>query len=56
MKEAYRLQKNELQAKVEQSNKAVDVFFVYVGKELPAYDLVSEKMNTALVRLIQIIK
>lgn len=56
LKEAYRLQKHQLQTTLEENNKALDVFFIYVGKELSAYDLICEKMNTALQRLIQILK
>ncbi len=54
MREAYRLQKNNLQQELTQNNKRLSVFFLYVGKELPAYDLVFEKIGTAIKRLIKL--
>lgn len=54
MREAYRLQKNSLQDGLQQNNKTMSVFFLYVGKELPAYKLITEKMNIALKRLLKL--
>lgn len=54
-REAYRLQKNELQTIVEQSGKKLAVFIVYVGKELPDYNIVSEKIAVILTRLTSIV-
>lgn len=54
MREAYRLQKNSLQDGLQQNNKSMSVFFLYVGKELPAYELIAEKMNIALKRLLKL--
>ena len=51
MREAYRLQKNPLREHLEASRKAVAVFFIYTGNELPQYDFVFEKINSALQRL-----
>ncbi|MBN8878552.1 MAG: ribonuclease P protein component [Sphingobacteriales bacterium] len=36
-REAWRLQKRELLQALEEQNKQLDVFFIYTGKELPAY-------------------
>lgn len=36
-REAWRLQKQELLQVLEEQNKQLDVFFIYTGKELPAY-------------------
>jgi ribonuclease P protein component len=36
-REAWRLQKRELLQVLEEQNKQLDVFFIYTGKELPAY-------------------
>lgn len=36
-REAWRLQKQELLQALEEQNKQLDVFFIYTGKELPAY-------------------
>jgi ribonuclease P protein component len=54
-REAYRLQKLPLQEKVKQLNKAVNVFFVYTGKELPDFILAKEKVAVALKKLELII-
>jgi ribonuclease P protein component len=53
MREAYRLQKNELQSLLTQ--KQLAVFIIYVGNELPDYDFIFEKTNHVLTRLIKII-
>lgn len=55
MREAYRLQKNELQNQLSKTNKHLSVFFIYVGNELPDYDLIFEKTGNALKRLIKIV-
>ena len=52
LREAYRLQKNELQLVLEQKDFQLALFLVYIGKELPDYALVSEKINVILKRLI----
>lgn len=54
-KEAYRLQKLSLQEKVKQLNKAVTIFFVYTGKELPDFILAKEKVAVVLKKLELII-
>ena len=53
MREAYRLQKNQLLEYLENNDKKLSVFFLYVGKELPAYDIIYEKMGSAITRLIK---
>ncbi len=55
MKEAYRLQKNELQLKMKAGDKNLAVFFIYTGNELPEYKLIDEKMAAALKRLKKIV-
>jgi ribonuclease P protein component len=60
MREAYRLQKNELQDQLQQQptgscgQKQLAVFIIYVGNELPDYHLIFEKMDNVLKRLIKI--
>jgi ribonuclease P protein component len=54
MREAYRLQKTELQNQLQQSNAGLSVFILYVNKELPEYTLVVTKMNAVLKRLQKI--
>jgi ribonuclease P protein component len=54
MREAYRLQKNELQDRLKQQQKYLAVFFIYVGNEIPDYPLIFEKTGNVLKRLIKI--
>ena len=54
MREAYRLQKNELQSLLTHQQKQLAVFIIYVGNELPEYDLVFDKITNVLTRLIKI--
>ncbi len=54
VREAYRLQKNELKVKLMEKNLRLNVFFIYTGKELPLYNLVFEKLGTALQKFIKI--
>jgi ribonuclease P protein component len=51
LRECYRLNKLSLHAVVEQKQKSVAVFFLYIGKEMPEYLLLNEKMQTALTKL-----
>ena len=54
MREAYRLQKNELDVQLSLNKKAINVFFIYTGKEVPTYDLIFEKMGNVLKRIIKL--
>ena len=54
MREAYRLQKNELRLMPELNKYSLTIFFIYVGRELPEYELVFEKMGDVLNRLTRI--
>ena len=54
MREAYRLQKNELFDKVKENKKQLAVFFIYVGNELPDYHLIFEKTGNVLKRLLKL--
>jgi ribonuclease P protein component len=53
-KEAYRLQKNILQDKLKEQNRKLNVFFIYTGKELPAYVDVYNSISKALEKLLDI--
>jgi len=55
MKEAYRLQKYALQKSLEHSNKQLAIFIIYVGKEIPDYTLVVEKIAAVIERLQKIV-
>ena len=54
MREAYRLQKNEIQSQLTQQQKQLAVFIIYVGNELHEYNLIFEKTLHVLNRLVKI--
>lgn len=51
MREAYRLQKPMLLEAVKLSEPKLAAFFLFVGKELPEYEVVKKKMASVLERL-----
>lgn len=51
IREAWRLQKNELQEKIKITGKQLNVFFIYTGKELPDFATVKDKVDVALKKL-----
>ncbi len=51
LREAYRLQKIPLQNLVVEHGKSLALFFIYIGKEMPVYKEVHEKMGLLLQRL-----
>lgn len=53
-KEAYRLQKNAIQDKLKEQNRRLNVFFIYTGKELPAYTEIYNSITKALAKLLDI--
>ena len=55
-KEAWRLQKNELNEKLKIVNKQLNVFFIYTDKELPEYKSLFEKVKTSIEKLIKIVE
>jgi len=55
MREAYRLQKNDLQQLSVLHHYNLALFFIYVGKELPEYKQVVEKIDIVLKRMIKLI-
>ncbi len=54
MREAYRLQKNDLSFQLKENNKALHLFLIYTGKDVPAFELVFEKTGTVLKRLVKL--
>lgn len=54
MRESYRLQKNNLQTALEENQKNIAVFFIYLGNKLPEYEEVFEKIGGALLRVQKI--
>ena len=56
MREAWRLQKNELKRELAQQNKRMNVFLIYTGKELPVYSEVSLATQKIVDKLLGISK
>jgi ribonuclease P protein component len=56
MREAWRLQKKNLQEKIKANNIQLNVFFIYTGRELPEYDEIYKKMSVALNKLDKLIE
>ena len=51
MREAYRLQKSPLTINLKKGERFMAVFFIYTGKDLPAYDELAVTMLSALQKL-----
>lgn len=54
-REAWRLQKQDLQSRLKEQNKQLHVFFIYTGKELPTYDEAYKKIGLILKKIDKII-
>jgi ribonuclease P protein component len=54
-REVYRLQKNQLQEATMQKKLQLNILFIYTGKELPAFNIVREKVNVILNKLTKIV-
>ena len=50
-REAWRLQKNEIDKKVKEAQRQLNVFFIYTGKELSDFTTVKDKVAIALKKL-----
>ncbi|MDQ6902387.1 MAG: ribonuclease P protein component [Bacteroidota bacterium] len=55
MREAYRLQKNPLQDELEENQLHLALFIIYTGNQLPEFDVVFEKFEEILSRLLKMI-
>ena len=53
IRESYRLQKNEITNHNILKTVGLHMFFIYTGKEVPAYNLIFEKIGAALKKLIK---
>ena len=53
LREAYRLNKEEVMSTVSAQQKQLALFFLYTGKELPESELLNDKMRKALKRLAE---
>lgn len=54
-REAWRLQKNELQQVLPEKNKGLDVFLIYTAKELPDYSLIEAKISIVLKKFLKLV-
>lgn len=54
VREAWRLQKNELQLAVAGKNKGLDIFLIYTAKELPDCSLIEDKISIVLKKLLKL--
>ena len=50
-REAWRLQKIEIRDKVKETQRQLNVFFIYTGKELPDFTMVKDKVAVVLKKL-----
>ncbi len=55
LREAYRLQKNDLEKTVIEKNSQLSLFLIYTGKELPTYAQIFDACNVILQRLNKIV-
>ena len=55
LREGYRLQKSTLHQTLEQNKQQLALFIIYLGKELPEFQLVSDKTKLVLNKLIGIV-
>lgn len=51
VREAWRLQKNELKQQLSEQRRLLHVFFIYTGKALPAFADVSEQVKMLIEKL-----
>jgi ribonuclease P protein component len=56
LREAYRLQKHELTSLVDAKGLQVSVFFIYLDKTLPTFEMLDDKMRYCLKRLRKILE
>jgi ribonuclease P protein component len=56
LREAYRLQKNELQHQLKSTNLQLAIFFIYTGKEVPLLTDIMEKVKAVLLYLSHVIQ
>lgn len=53
LREAYRLQKAGLLKRMHNQGRSAAVFFIYTGKQEPAFDIIQPAMQKALLKLEQ---
>jgi len=55
MREAYRLQKNDLETSILENQRQLSLFLIYTGKELPSYQQIFNACSTILKRINKIV-
>ncbi len=55
MREAYRLQKKDLQMHLLSKQKSLRLFLIFTGKELPDYEVIFEKTGAVLKRILKLV-
>lgn len=53
LREVYRTQKHPLYAAMEQKTGSLDLFFLYIGKELPEFALLKDALEKILEKLVR---
>lgn len=53
VREAYRLQKNDLHQQIKTKSKGLHIFIIYNSREIPGYNLVYEKLSIILKKLLK---
>jgi len=53
LREAYRLEKQNLHQQLNEQQKQFAVFFLYIDKEMPAYEVLRGKMKEAIEKLMK---
>lgn len=53
IRESWRLQKNELQAKLKEDGKQLNVFFIYTGKELADFESIKKATAAVIQKLLR---
>lgn len=55
IREAYRLQNTGLKNKLRESNRRLNLFFIYTGREIPGFSQIKERTQLVLERLIKLL-
>jgi len=54
VREAWRLEKNALREQLLLRQLSLNVFFIYTGRELPEFSVIRERVQAAIVKLIEV--
>jgi ribonuclease P protein component len=54
-REAYRLQKKELELSVLKNEQTLSLFFIYTGREIISYGEISKSLQQLLIKLIRVL-